>query len=159
MKDFLLKNSARLLTIVSIGLLYNYMSHTEDRVNQRIESTINRLMPQFHPKDTAKYIVARPLASKGTYHYFDGKVKGESHKMVSEYDYYPDFPIEVWNGYITLVEANNGADYFMWSEYPVKDKSDLTGWVIADSHQFQLKGKKYIQMIFPIVAVKKPIKL
>ncbi len=146
--------------IIAITTIYNHISTIDQHVNERIEATIHRLMPN---PDTSRRIVAPQLHNiSNNYFYLDAKTIKDSNVMMSEYNFDPDFPTEIWEGYMTLVENTFGSKYYVWSTNKMKKGLHISVWVLADPTKFELgkhtekKDKVYVQMVFPIVPIKKP---
>ena len=155
--DFIKNTLPSITMFICSVALYLRVANVETNVEQRIENTINRLMPK---SDTSRVIVAPELQSIGKYYYFDGKVIGKSVKFINQFEYDVRWPREIWDGYITVVRGKNGGNFYMWSENPITQNIEISLWVIADPHKFEIGyvgGKKdvYGQVLYPIVPIRK----
>lgn len=151
--------------IASIVMMV-FMHKLPGQIQQAINSS--HIYDQVKPAQPVTYsdsirIVTASIPAKGSFVYFEGKVKQEGARMSDEYTWEvnDNYPMEIWDGYIHLVQANSGSKYFMWSEHKLhKTGAVINGWFLTDGGKFQTSkgGKDYIQMIFPIVQRKRDIK-
>jgi hypothetical protein len=157
--DFIKNTLPPIVMFVCSMALYVRISSVETNVEQRIENTINRLMPKI---DTARRVVAPQLQGLGTYYYFTGKVTHDSKKLIHEFKYDVKWPREIWEGYVTRVKADSGAEYYMWSQTKITKGIEISVWVIADpvkweiGYHKEMKDKIYGQILYPITPVNKP---
>ena len=153
--------------IVTIPILMTFQIYSfESRLNQRIENTIQRLMPIKPIPDTARIIVAPPMESIGEYYYFIGKTLNDSEKFMDQFNYTPTFPREIMEGYLTPTEAKNGAKYYIWSENKLLKGTEISIWGIkADNHVIEIgyhkktKDKVYTSIIYPLVGAGQKINI
>lgn len=103
-------------------------------------------------KDTVQVtkVVADNLTEKGKLLYFCGILEGKPIQLKQKWQYSPDIPDEIWEGYAYLSESQNGAKYYLWSQrndYP--QSQEIEGWFVDIGRTMQISSG-YAPLLFPI---------
>lgn len=140
------------LTVV----LMKKVDDTPKLVEIQIDSAVQKIYIALKQGKNPGKVKTAALQHKGNFYYFEGKVQGKSFRINDNYDYDVTYPNDVWDGYLTYVVANNGTEYYLWSESKIEGKNDkLAGWFLSDGLcKFQHTIKQdtsYLDVIYPIV--------
>lgn len=145
--------------IVALVITNVMMLISMQKLPNRIKDAVN--YNNYHPdstkKDTIKNIITPSLETKDDMVYFEGYVIEDGFKISEKFEYDPDLPVEIFKGYITLVESNRGGRYYIWSKNKIlkSNLSELKGWFIPGNDKYEYESKKFYQIIFPIVKKEK----
>lgn len=133
-----------LVVFTNLALIYS-IHQLPDKLNQG-----NRIPIKDEKKDK---VVTATLEGKSDFFYFEGKVISDGLSISEDYKFNPNYPNEIWGGYLNLAQDDDGAKYFIWSKTKIQKENipTIKGWFLSYHATFQDKGKEYYQVIFPIV--------
>jgi len=131
--------------LVQINLLPNKISKA---INNKSTTNIN--------PDTIIIEKQKTLKSRTDFFYAKGEVISKSTKLLNAYNYEPNYPEEIWEGFITRFKTDDNQLYYIWTNNPIEKNQMITGWFLTDNISlFGINSnKQYIQIIYPIVRSK-----
>lgn len=133
-----------LVVLTNIVLIYS-IHQLPGKLNQG-----NRIPVNEQKKEK---VVTASLEGKSEFFYFEGKIISDGISISDDYKFNPDYPNEVWDGYINLAQDDEGGKFFIWSKNKLLKENipTIKGWFLSYHATFQDKGKEYYQVIFLIV--------
>lgn len=150
-------NKTNILLIMMLVVSYQ-LYKTPYNISNAISGQINNEggNTKTNTTEVVKPLVAPPLATSGSFIYFEGDKLSEetkSFKIEDNYTYSPKYPSEIWKGYLTPYKASNGAKYYIWTRTPVTINAKLKGWFFGDNlSSLQLdQTDEYLQILYPII--------
>lgn len=132
--------------IANIGLIYEL-----NKFPERILTAMN--LPVKDTLVVTKTITAQ-LQTTNNFVYFQGIIKKDAIRWSDNYEYKIQIPAEIYEGYLTEVNDNNGGEYFLWSRnriFKTELNTQIKGWFVNGTSAIQNNDGKYLQVLYPIV--------
>lgn len=104
--------------------------------------------------DTVVKVVIEELEKRDNLVYMCGNTTNEYIKISKNYgDFNPKYPIEFWNGYLTILKTNKGGRCYIWSKNKIDANTPVDAWCISGKSRWEdhkIDGE-YLDAFIPII--------